>query len=651
MGKTLEDAGMLVKDENGELKVSEPTARKFLKVRNNLLDSGDTGLPFPCITVDEKSRQTTLRIFWEDKEKYPAFFKKWIDGILLNELKNLNVDGNIMLPIYDPIAMGAKLEVENMPNLPLPALFGALAMPPGTPLPLLMINMKFKDALKAMEKIPGILKPPIPPIPQLPVPVDIEFPTLEFSPVEFSLLGKHIGLNLAMPNMVKTLFDKISNIDFLPSLTPTGLFELSCSVVNESNPPPPASNDQTDMGSYNVNFAAISAIKAEALAISTLGSIIGSAPTGITGNLGAEGGHKDPPPPQEEPGPSNQLESPTIDFFPPLGEEEATPGEEKENNATSGLWTPTVPSKECNRSDLQDKITGKNQCIAVWNQIMIALNNYNAQPGSGAASSPSAVFYTGNPKPFTILHAQIVQGIVGSESGNGSKPAAGTNNNWAGIECSEADKKNSKVKCGTGNLYREYNAPSESIKEALGLLARFGSSHKIKTNAISVPCYLMKNGPADRDEPSKYDINDDRATFYRVYYSLRRMAMYYETYSTVKSPSTWYSYVNSDTYKKYNGKVDGWHKTPELSPGGAELFAECVRKYAEASLLHIQAALYHNNVKWAMPKGTYEDAHIWWVSKFRPMKKYQQSSNGQITGDWNDEFVLNKPKPPPSSLL
>ena len=46
-----------------------------------------------------------------------------------------------------------------------------------------------------------------------------------------------------------------------------------------------------------------------------------------------------------------------------------------------------------------------------------------------------------------------------------------------------------------------------------------------------------------------------------------------------------------------------------------------------------------------MPKGTYEDAHIWWISKFRPIIKYNKGPNNQITGDWNDEFVLNNIDP------
>jgi len=643
MGKTLEDAGMLVKDENGELKVSDSTARKFLKVRNNLIESGEPGLPFPCISVDEKSRNSTLKIFWEDKEKYPSFFKKWIDGILLNELKNLNVDGNVALPVYDPIAIGGALQIEKLPNLPLPALIGALAMPPGSPLPLLMLNMKFKDAISASIKIPDLLKPPIPPIPKLPVPIDIEFPTLAFEPIEFSLLGKHIELNLALPKMIKGLLGEIATIEFLANLTPIGLFELSCKVVDANKPLPPATNEQTDMGSYNTNFAAISSVKAEALAISMLGSIIGSASTGITGHLGALGEHKDPPPSQDPLGSSTQLESPTVSYMPPREEQETPPAEEIENNAVSGIWTPSVPKQLFNNSSLSAAIASQSSYANAWNVIMDAKSK--AMQAANKNYTPSKKQYSGDPRPFTVLHAQIVQGIVATESANGQAPSGGkTTNNWAGLQCADSIKNTPACPQGT---YITFASPVDSVQKVCVELSNRGGSHAIKTNSVSVACYLMKNGPADRDEPFKTDPNDDRATFYRIYYSLRRPPIYYSCYTTKENPAIPYSYVNSPTYKKYDGKVTGWLSTPDASPGGTELFSEDVKRYAESSLLHIQASLYYNGIPWAMPKGTFEDAHLWWVTKFRPIKKLDFQTGA---GDWNDEFVLNKPKKPESSV-
>jgi hypothetical protein len=537
MGKTLEDAGMLVKDENGELKVSDPTARKFLEVRNNLIDSGDTGFPFPCITVDEKSRKTTLKIYWEDKEKYPAFFKKWINGILLNELKILNVEGNIALPVYDPVAMGAKLDVKDVPNLPLPALVGALAMPPGSPLPLLMINLKFTKAIDASVKIPDLLLPPIPPIPALPVPVDVEFPSLSFEPIDFSLLGKHIALNAALPKMIENLLPKIASLDFLANFSPPGLFELACKVVSENNPPPPATNNQTDMGSYNINFAAVSAIKAEALGISTLGSLIGSSPSGITGNLGAEGKHRDPPPPPAEQGKSTLLEAGPTDYNPPHDDTSQNvpsqpenaidpPGPQPESTGAIGIWTPAAPSVVCSNTELAKALSTEASYKKSWSIVMTALDNaINISKNSNYANG-KGYLYKGDPRPFTMMHAQIVQGIIGNESGNGSKPAAGTINNWAGIECAK-DKQGNFIKPTVGtcdskkSIYVEYTNPSQSVQIVYNLLTTHGASHKDKTKGVSVPCYLLKQGPADRDEPFKSDPNDDRATFYRVYYSLR----------------------------------------------------------------------------------------------------------------------------------
>lgn len=658
MGKTLEDAGMLVKDGDGNLKVSDPTTRKFLEVRNNLIDNGDPGLPFPCVKSDKNESAGVLKIFWEDKEKYPAFFKKWVDGILLNQLKNLNVDGNIMLPVYDPLAMGAKLEVKNLPNLPLPTLIGALAMPPGTPLPLLLLNLSFPDALKLSGKIPGLLSPPTPPIPKLPAPIDVEFPGLAFEPVDFSLLGKHLGLNLALPKMFGGLLGEVASISFLAKFSPPGLFELGCKTVSKAMPPPPGPN----MGSYTLNYQAVTALMAEAMSYSVLGSVIGSADTGIVGRLGAQGKHRDPPPPPDE-------EKTMSDLF--------------EAGEQPGFWQPAVPrSRWVDPISIWDNPKGEytgwklriketnleKQEVYVnnWPLMKKVVQLFNDNNKHRLITSTKQII-----PPFTELHAQIMGVILGNESSFGQrtgvkKHGGGDNGgqfNYAGIECSK-DKNGKYVNksVGFGNCngkeYADFPSKEAGYAQVFSELKGRGGIHLTKTNGLSVPLYLLANGPADKDEPG---INDDRATFYRVMYALRRPPIYYE--GIWDDTLAWKKYDGNASHKYFaqpEGKggivmnysrVAPEYAAPELpndpeSPTmGQQLFSQLVELYTESGLTHLRAALYAAGETFAMPKGTYRDAHAWWLSKFRPLTRLPPEKSGQNSPDWVAEFVKENKGP------
>lgn len=587
MGKTLEDAGMLVKDENGNYKVSEATARKFLKVRNSIIDTGEVGFPFPCIKVDNK-KNIAIKIQYEEKEKYPDFFKKWIDTILLNQLLNNNSESNISLPVYDPTAMGAKLGISPIPNLSLPELLICLAVPPGSPIPLLFLGIPPVDLPDILPKVPGVILPPIPPVPSLP-----QLPDINFSPINFSLLGKLQALNLEIPNIFKNLIASIT-LDFLAKFTINGLLELSCKINSNNSPQSPSDND---VGSYEINAAAISAITAEATAINVIGVVIGSSDTGIVAQIGAQQEHRDPPPPPADKGYIVNLDE----------------------TKKSGIWTPQIPTK-----------------ISSFN-VGQSIHNVASQYAEKAVSDHNK---SSKKLLWTNLHKQIGIGIASTESGLGTtgtiaKPPV---NNWVGVQC-RYDKANDKwvpvgngtgcTSVGTESLtggtqkvsYTIFKNAADSIAYAINHVTSTGYAYNWKTqkslidklnrgvdpklciptgaSAPSVACYFLANGPADKEEPGP---DDDRATFYRIFYAMRRRPLYYQG--------------NADkTFKKYGKDA----KESEIHPDKNEVtflaLTEVVEEYANLALSGLQTTLYYTKEPWSMPIGTFNDAHIWWMTR------------------------------------
>lgn len=596
MGKVLEDAGMLEKNPDGSLKVSDATAKKFLDVRNNLIDTGESGLPFPCANVDNK-KNTAIKIYWEDKQTYPKFFKKWIDGILLNQLTTLNVEGNISSPIYDPLALGEKLGLDGLPNVPFPILLSTLALPPGTITPLLTFNLEMPETIEVFGKIPSVIVPPVPPIPLLPIPIDPEFPDMDHTlDPKFGVYGKMFSLTEKIPDMFTGMIGSIATPEFLASFAtdgPGALFEKACEASSNSLPPPPAD----DLGSYNINMSAVSTIRSEALSFSTLGSVIGSSGVGIIGFLAANQGHKEPPPP------------PTTTTTESGSTEVSSQSSSTGSNTTSTTTEDSTVVKEIvktwnvipsNKSSLE--ITDSKH-KKVWGYAGDAIKRLNSN--------------VNRKYDYSGLHRQVLIGIAGLESkfGNMAPPSS---NNWGGITCPNPKKPPGLAKSCTvvgvdknsasGAIvsYAIYDKPEDSFIDIIKSFSSKGgvNSDKYKINGLMPVEYLLSRGPADVDEPGT---GDDRATFFRVFLCMRRPPIYYEgDYTTTK--------------KLYpNVKAAGWSAAmqhPDKPDHSLQSFTEAVKKYTQGALSVLQTCLYVNNVKWAMPKGTFADALIWYNKKY-----------------------------------
>jgi hypothetical protein len=274
-----EHYGML--DANGK-----PTARAiaiFLQHRDDILKQGKVNLPFPC--VEGGKNDTAAAIDISDKEKYKSFYDNWVYGIYANCLKMLNLQGNIALPIFDALAMGAKLNIPNAPKMDLPTLLGFIAAGPACPqLSLLSLNIDLVKIPDYLPKIKDLIKVPMPPIPKIPAIPSPSFPTLGFPVPVLNLKDRQIAIYTALPKVVLNIIGKIANPNFLINFAtkgPNALFALGCQAMMETMPKPSIENPIT----ATANFGAVVASLAKPAAVTALGLVIGSADPGIVSGL------------------------------------------------------------------------------------------------------------------------------------------------------------------------------------------------------------------------------------------------------------------------------------------------------------------------------------------------------------------------------
>lgn len=239
-----ENANRLVR-VNGELQVTEKARKDFIETYKKLAASGDPGLPFPCAPkIDPIPYQTDI----EDREKYPSWHKRWIDGTYKSVLETLNVPPNALIPIFDPTGLAVKLK-RPIPDISLPELFASLAAPQIF-LPK-FFDIRPKDIPKFLKDISDLIVKPedivplpkLPEIPQIIIPgyepqflnVGLEKPT--FPKGITSLYAFDYQLITNIPNMFLELLGELMKYNWL-NFNPNSIAEIGCKSFAKVLPQP-----------------------------------------------------------------------------------------------------------------------------------------------------------------------------------------------------------------------------------------------------------------------------------------------------------------------------------------------------------------------------------------------------------------------------
>lgn len=286
MSKTMEDYGML--DKNG--KPTKNAEKIYIDHCEEIaMTGGSDSLGFSCVKREPDPNAKYIDL--NDKKLYKSFHDNWVQGIYADSLKMINLESNISLPIFDPLALAAKIDGLNPPKLgfegTLPILAATAILPPPASITYALGICKV-DPIKIPDLIPKVLSiinpVPIPPIPQLPLP-SLEFPNISYDIPDYNLLDMKKRIFMAIPTAFLELFKTFSTPDFILNFASQGpivAFSAACKALNKALPPQPGENST----SSEIYQAGLAATLAKPLAITTLGSVIGSAEGGVTGGAG-----------------------------------------------------------------------------------------------------------------------------------------------------------------------------------------------------------------------------------------------------------------------------------------------------------------------------------------------------------------------------
>lgn len=268
-------AGIL-KDE----KLSPIAKKRFIdEVKQELL-LGTAGVPTPPLPCGAQFPPVPYAdlIELEDESKYPEWHKNVL-GLYEQIAKGLDVKSQFtILPIVDPLALAVSLNLD-IPNIKFPGEFALYSLS----LPLLAFKLGLEPPDLAL-KFPDLIKPPIPQL-NLPLPVDIKIPDFQalfdFSLWPLKLPDIIANLMLQMPQLIIKLFQ----------------FDLGafCDAVAKSKVFGPFNPAEAIV--WAVSGKVLTRKTAECVSIAVVSSTVGTAPAGITGNLGKHYGYT--PPPQE----------------------------------------------------------------------------------------------------------------------------------------------------------------------------------------------------------------------------------------------------------------------------------------------------------------------------------------------------------------
>lgn len=282
-------AGILSADDG---KLTHKAKKKFIQEVKDELIYGTKNLPypqlFPCgdpIPANPFFEPLDL----ENEERFPEFHKNII-GTYEKIAKSLDMDSDFkILPICDPIALGAKLDI-NVSIKDFPGGFVPYFIPN---LPLIALKLKFMPPPKIAAKFPTIPKVP-PGAPKFEIPPKIDKPDVVFTFFDFSY-AYVIGIPKLLLNLVAQLPKLILKMSYLP-----GVFEAICDIAFQS---------QIFGDIKPESIVQITAVKVltrkvvECSFIAAVGTTIGSAGGGVTGGIGSflgydpyDDGQKEPPP-------------------------------------------------------------------------------------------------------------------------------------------------------------------------------------------------------------------------------------------------------------------------------------------------------------------------------------------------------------------
>lgn len=266
--------------------------KKFIQEVKDELTYGTDNLPapplFPCgaiVPPNPYAEQLQL----EDEQKFPDFHKN-IVGMYEKIAKSLDMESDFkILPICDPIALGAKLDV-NVSIKNFPGGFVPYLIPN---LPALAMKLKFLPPPKIAAKLPSIPKVP-PGLPQFDVPPKIEQPLL------FTLFDMNFAFSVGIPKfLARLVIDLPKLILRFPDMP--GLFGAICEIAHDS---------QIFGNIKPQNIVQVTSVKVltrrvvECTFIAAVGTTIGSAGGGVTGGIGSFLGYDPYAEEDDEPPPS-----------------------------------------------------------------------------------------------------------------------------------------------------------------------------------------------------------------------------------------------------------------------------------------------------------------------------------------------------------
>lgn len=298
MSKTLQDNGMLDENEKPTKGAKKIYIDKCIEIAKNGGTSESLG--FSCVQLEPNPTIASLDLY--DEKLYKSFHDNWVNGIYADCLKALNLESNIALPIFDPMALSSKLDISLPQPLGLEGALPLLALPAPNNVFSFLTLAGITDQKKITELQIKILTPnagvivPIPKLPELPIPkISLEFPDISYESPDlpgYGLLADQLRIFKGLLEAFKALFDQL--VKELPGLVvnlavaqPPGsgfssIFEMACGAIQKALPAPPGSDSNSSL----IYQAALASTLAKPMGVSTVGSIIGSSKDGITGGLG-----------------------------------------------------------------------------------------------------------------------------------------------------------------------------------------------------------------------------------------------------------------------------------------------------------------------------------------------------------------------------
>jgi hypothetical protein len=569
----LTNAGIIA---NG--KVTEAAWKKYIKDVKEAMKSGKTPLDSLDLTCDEKLEPTpgAELLNLEDEFIFPDFHAIWRPRYE-NMALALDVEGDKKLApaIFDPSAAATDLgaNVKSPPSLPEAiAQIVATSAAGGAPASLMPLLAKYKDDLPddvskdltnpitfASNILPKVIPNPVPPLPKVNVP-DTSMKDIYTDKYKAEVVmgispltaHKSIMLGLASPGDV---VDVVTNL-------PKSLIEKVCKAVGDANPKAkkdgagPMDTSSTEKAAQQV----LNQHQVKFQCLVSLGTTLGNgsfvkalaATTTDAGGMGAV--EDEPPPPPQKP------------FV---------------GSVPTGLCPQNLISFHTNAGAKMLKHAALNiypgrELTDVEFQFALGVGYHEGRYGTSNPSNMNNLVKVGQSGPFKFL-------------------------NWGGVQCGAirppgTECLSAKDFLPSGKPFSVSFVAYPSSEEGAADMLRNILKYRELTGK------LLAQGAAENDEPGK---KVDKATFYRVLYVMRR--------------EKYFGGFCEEAKLKYGAAVVNQSlQFPDSDEGCKACAKEAVEGYFKAIMVGLNQALASNclNMPFAMPMGTYRDAHAWYQKKF-----------------------------------